>query len=117
VFGCALFACIAWSLAARRVHALWWKMCALAGGLFAAAPLLAARISSAGIFGRVGSRVPVVVGVDIALLVVGLTLVWVARVLHRHLALTEGAFGTESGERDAVISAFRHPARGGSHDA
>jgi uncharacterized iron-regulated membrane protein len=117
VFGCALFACIAWSLAARRVHALWWKMCALAGMLFAAAPLLAARISSGGIFGRVGSRVPVVVGVDIALLVVGLTLVWVARVLHRQLARTEGASGAESGARDAVIPAFRHPARGGSHDA
>jgi uncharacterized iron-regulated membrane protein len=117
VFGGALFACIAWSLSTRRVQALWWKMCALAGALLAAVPLLATRVTSAGLLGRVGSRVPAVVGVDTALLVVGLLLLWVAHVLHRHLILRPVGANAESGERDAVVAAFRHPARGGSRDA
>jgi hypothetical protein len=118
VFGCALFASVAWSLAARDVFALWWKMCALAGGLFLAVPFLAVRMPSAGLFGRPGARLPAVIGVDLGLLFAGALFMLLARALHRRAAMKRAALAAaDSGERGAVLATFRRTARGGPNDA
>ena len=82
-FALALTACLAWSLAARDVPALWWKMSALAGAMLLLTPLFAARLSTAGLFGRPGARVGPVVGVDVTLLGSGMLLCIVAWALRR----------------------------------
>lgn len=77
-----LAACIGWALAARDAGALWWRQLALAGALLAPVPLLAARVSSAGLFGA-GRRLPEVVAVDVALLILAAALLAGAWALRR----------------------------------
>ena len=77
-FVAVLAACIAWALAARRGANLWWQQIGLAGLLLFLSPLLAARWSSAGLFGSRAARIPAVLGTDLALLVAGIGLILVA---------------------------------------
>jgi uncharacterized iron-regulated membrane protein len=82
-FVAVLAACIAWALAARRGADLWWQQIGLAGLLLFLSPLLAARWSSAGLFGSRATRIPSVLGTDLALLVTGIGLTLVAWALRR----------------------------------
>lgn len=70
VFFGSLAACIAWALWARDTSALWWKQLGLAGLLALPVAPLAARFSTAGLFGR-GPTLGVVLGVDVALVLTG----------------------------------------------
>ncbi len=82
VFLGALAGCIGWALAARDVAALWWQQLAAAGALLAPVPLLAARVSDAGLFGA-GPRVPAVAALDAALLAAAALLFAIAWRLRR----------------------------------
>ncbi|WP_437755177.1 PepSY-associated TM helix domain-containing protein [Sorangium sp. So ce1389] len=66
-FAAALGLCIAWALAARDGGRLWSQQIGLAGLLLLPVPALAARSSSAGLFGA-GPKLGTVVAVDVALL-------------------------------------------------
>ncbi|HEU4537911.1 MAG TPA: PepSY domain-containing protein, partial [Polyangiaceae bacterium] len=81
-FVAALGLCAAWALVARPGPALWWHQLGLAGGLLLATPLLAARRSTAGLFGA-GETLASVVGVDLALLAAGGALCVVAWAIWR----------------------------------
>ena len=67
VFVGTLVACIGWALAVRDEHQVWWQQLGLSGALLMAVPPLAARWSSAGLFGT-GPRIAGVMGVDVAIL-------------------------------------------------
>lgn len=81
-FLAALAACITWALLAPDRRSLWQKQLALAAALFLPVPLLAARVSEAGLFGA-GPKLAPVVGVDAGLLVTSLALGATAWLLHR----------------------------------
>ncbi|HEU4408789.1 MAG TPA: PepSY domain-containing protein [Polyangiaceae bacterium] len=81
-FVAALGLCAAWALVARPGPAPWWHQLGLAGGLLLATPLLAARRSTAGLFGG-GEALAPVVGVDVALLAAGGALCLVAWAIWR----------------------------------
>jgi len=72
-FVVVFLACIGWAFVARVERAVWWQQLGLAGILLLPVPLLAARYSSAGLFGS-GLRHATVVGVDVAILVAALSL-------------------------------------------
>jgi hypothetical protein len=78
----ALVACIVWALAVRNEHHVWRQQLGLAGALFLAVPPLAARWSSAGLFGA-GPRVAAVTGVDVAILLTAYALCGTAFALRR----------------------------------
>jgi uncharacterized iron-regulated membrane protein len=63
----ALALCVAWALAARDARMLWGRQLALAAAFLAPVPVLAARLSDAGLLGD-GPRLVDVVGVDVAIL-------------------------------------------------
>jgi hypothetical protein len=100
VFVGALVACIAWALASRKHHRLWWQQLGLAGVLLLLVPLLAARWSLAGLFGA-GPRSAMVTGVDIAMLVTAFALSGVAFTLRRAAtgrATTSDSTATQAGD-------------------
>ncbi|MET0342408.1 MAG: PepSY-associated TM helix domain-containing protein [Polyangiales bacterium] len=80
-----LGACVATSLGARNVRALWSKLLGLAGALLLPVPLVAARISDAGLFGA-GPHRAVAVGVEAGILLAAAALTAVALLLHRQRA-------------------------------
>lgn len=86
LFVSALAGCIAWALAARSTRSVWWQQLGLAGLLLLPVAPLAARWSTAGLFGR-GPTLPAVLGVDLALLACAGLLcaaAWALRVRERH---------------------------------
>jgi uncharacterized iron-regulated membrane protein len=82
VFFGALAGCAVWGVVARRTAAVWWRQLGLAGALLASVPVLAARLSPAGLFGG-GPHLTTVVAVDAALLGCGAALLAVAWALRR----------------------------------
>jgi uncharacterized iron-regulated membrane protein len=80
VFVATLLACIAWSIVSKNERRLWWQQLAVAGALLLAVPPLAARWSSAGLFGA-GPRIAAVAGVDVGLLVTACVLCGTAAAL------------------------------------
>ena len=82
IFLGALAACVVWALVARRTGAVWWQQLGLAGVLMASVPVLAARLSPAGLFGG-GPRISTVVAVDAAMLGCAAALVAIAWALRR----------------------------------
>lgn len=78
----ALFACVVWALVSTHERALWWQQLGLAGLICVAVPPLAATQSVAGLFGTGESQAPVL-GVDLALLTLGVILVATAGKLRR----------------------------------
>ena len=87
VFVGTLALCVVWVLLAKDERDLAWQLVGLAGALFLPVPFLAANFSRAGLFGA-GPRLAPVVGVDLALLTVGLASCTAA------LALRRGATST-----------------------
>jgi hypothetical protein len=94
IFLAALAGSITWALVARSADDTWWKQLGLAGGVLITVPLWAARLSSAGLFGD--RRIASVVGVDVALLVVGAGLLAVAVALRRRCAGAADAVAEEA---------------------
>jgi uncharacterized iron-regulated membrane protein len=95
LFFVTLAACMTWAAVAKDVAALWWKQLALAAALWGLVPLLASMHSSAGLFGE-GPRLPIVLGVDVAVLAIGLglgTIAWLLapRVVNAPAAAPEAA--------------------------
>lgn len=82
IFAGALVACAAWALLARDTLRVWWHQLGAAGLLLASVPVLAARLSPAGLLGG-GPHIPTVVAVDAALLACGAALLAVAWALRR----------------------------------
>jgi hypothetical protein len=74
---------VAVAFVSRNTAALWWRGFGIAGALFAAVPLAAARHSAHGLFGS-GPRHPAVVSVDLSLLAGGLVLIACAVLLRRY---------------------------------
>jgi len=101
VFVSVLGFCVIWACVVENRRALWWQGLGLAGVLLLPVPLLAARWSPAGLFGP-GPTNPAVVGVDIAILVVGLVLCGAAFALRRALVQAAGAAPAEPDEEDVV---------------
>lgn len=83
-----LAGCILWSFVARDEASLWWKQFGLAGLLLLPVPVVATRLTSAGLFGG-GESVAPVVGMDVGILVAGILL----------CALAAGLWRRQLGER------------------
>ncbi len=98
IFLGALVLCMIWAGVVRDERTLWWKQLAVAAALWIPVPFLAAMHSSAGVFGG-GPRDTVVVGVDVALLLVG-----------AGLAVSAWAFRPTSSVAPASIAASREVA-------
>jgi uncharacterized iron-regulated membrane protein len=74
--------CVLWAFIARDVAGLWWRILALASAVLLPVPFLAARWSSAGMFGS-GTRLSSVVAVDVGLLGTAVLLGTIAAFLRR----------------------------------
>jgi uncharacterized iron-regulated membrane protein len=82
VFVGTLCACVLWAGVSRRPNELWWRLLAFASVSLAPVPLLAARLSPAGLFGA-GPRLGAVVGVELGVYVAMLVLGWCAWALRK----------------------------------
>jgi uncharacterized iron-regulated membrane protein len=82
VFVTVLVACSVWALVANDERTIFWQQLGIAGVLLTPVPFLAARWSTAGLFGA-GPRLAPVVGVDVALLVTSAALCTTALALRR----------------------------------
>jgi uncharacterized iron-regulated membrane protein len=72
-FLAVLASCIGWALLVRDGATLWWRQLAVAACLFLPVPLLAARWSTAGLFGR-GPHLASVLAIDVGVLATALAL-------------------------------------------
>lgn len=105
--------CVIWACVVENRRALWWQGLGLAGILLLPVPLLAARWSPAGLFGA-SPGIPVVVGVDLAILLVALVLCGAAFALRRaSVRATSVAAPSESDENDVAERSVALASAGG----